>query len=98
MNWGGGFGGNTARARGRVVEDAGPRSQSDWTLIKRLVKYFRDRKKEVAYMTISVIVFTITGVVGPILTGYAIDDYIFPNGVARKRRLRTARSWSWPTP
>ena len=31
-------------------------------------------------MTVSVLIFTATGVVGPILTGYAIDDYIFPNG------------------
>ena len=84
MGWHGGFGGGgTARhGPGGVIEDEGPRNQSDWTLIKRLATYFSDRKKEVSLMVFFVVIFTATVVVGPIFTGDAIDLYIFPHGVA----------------
>lgn len=83
MGWDRAFGGGTARhGPGGVIEDEGPRSQSDWTLIKRLATYFSDRKKQVALMAVFVMIFTATVVVGPIFTGDAIDLYIFPHGVA----------------
>lgn len=82
MGWRGGFGGGVnSRGTGAVIEDdEGPKSRSDWALIKRLMKYFEARRRALVYMAISVVIFTATGVVGPILTGYAIDRYIFPNG------------------
>jgi ABC-type multidrug transport system fused ATPase/permease subunit len=79
MQWRGGFGGPQS-GTGAYIEEEGPKSQSDWTLIRRLVKYFRERKREVAYMAISVVIFSATGVLGPLLTAYAIDEYIFPGG------------------
>ena len=79
MGWRSGFGGNS-QGTGSVIEEAGPRSQSDWALIRRLLAYFGDRKRALVYMGMSVVIFTVTGALGPILTGYAIDEYIFPNG------------------
>lgn len=74
-------GGSNKRGSDSVIEEEGPRSQSDWTLLKRLMSYFSDRKRAVAIMAISVLIFTTTVVVGPIFTGDAIDLYIYPNGV-----------------
>jgi ATP-binding cassette, subfamily B, multidrug efflux pump len=81
LGWRGGFGGGGRhQGTGAVIEETGPRSQSDWVLIKRLMVYFKERRRDLVYMTISVIVFSAAGVVGPILTGDAIDWYIFPHG------------------
>ncbi|MDA4112865.1 MAG: ABC transporter ATP-binding protein/permease [Thaumarchaeota archaeon] len=81
MGWRGGFeGGVNSRGTGAVIEDDRSKTQSDRALIKRLLKYFSERRREIAYVTVSVVIFTATGVVGPILTGYAIDRYIFPGG------------------
>ena len=80
MGWRGGFGGNSHGTGAVIEEDTGPKSRSDWTLIRRLLTYFSERRRAFAYMVVSVVIFTATGVVGPILTAYAIDQYIFPNG------------------
>ncbi len=63
-----------------MIENEGPRSQPDTVLIRRLMRYFSETKREVVYMVVSVLVFTVTGAVGPIITGYAVDTYIFPGG------------------
>jgi ABC-type multidrug transport system fused ATPase/permease subunit len=76
----GGFGKGDKSGTGSVIEDEGPKNQSDWTLIKRLMVYFGERKRAVAVMATSVLIFSVTVVIGPIFTGDAIDLYIFPNG------------------
>ncbi len=81
MGWNRGYGGGEHHrsGTGAVIEEDGPKSESDWTLIKRLAQYFKQQRKEVVYMAISVFVFTLAGVVGPVITGDAIDWYIYPN-------------------
>jgi ABC-type multidrug transport system fused ATPase/permease subunit len=82
LGWRGHFGGETRQGTGAVIEDLGPKSQSDWVLIKRLLQYFDDRRREIMIMGVSILIFTLAGAVGPVITADAIDWYIFPNGNA----------------
>ncbi|HUI00658.1 MAG TPA: ABC transporter ATP-binding protein [Nitrososphaerales archaeon] len=83
MGWPGfgGAGGHGVRGTGSVIEGDDARTTSDWVLIKRLLRFMRQSRRYLVYITLALAVFTFTTVVGPILTGDAIDLYIFPNGV-----------------
>jgi ABC-type multidrug transport system fused ATPase/permease subunit len=82
MSWGWRSGFGSRSEVDAEIQDQGPRSQSDWTLLKRLLSYMMERRNALIIMSISIVGFTIAGIIGPILTADAIDWYIFPKGVA----------------
>ena len=80
MAWKSGFEERGREGTDLPAEQAGPRSKSDWALLRRLLHYFGNDRNDLIIMGISVVVFTVAGAFGPVLTADAIDWHVYPNG------------------